>query len=317
MAHNGEIIMTGPITKQISDSVWQAGTWEFCQYLVGKTHFILIEGGVSPQAFLIKQQIASLNLGLDAVRYACILHSHFDHLGTIPFLTREKGALPIISGSKNIEILSNKRILKRMLASSKAITDSFMKKNFLPDIFDMKEMAPIPVDHPVKAGDTFGIDTLTLQFFELPGHSPDGIGAYLPEEGVFFASDMAGLFLPDGSTRSNYYFNLTDYEASLEKILSIDMDLLCLGHSGTLSGKKAITLFLEQSMDATQTLKKEIKKAFEARKDLDAMAQFFAKNATQGFLAFFPFEHNYMLSKLIIRRTLEYFDLPVDTAGIK
>jgi len=302
--------MQGPVLKQISDSVWQAGTWEFCQYLVGKTRFILIEGGVSAQALLLKQQITSLNLNLDAIQHACILHSHFDHLGTFPFLAHEKGTLSIISGRKNIEILSNKRILKRMLASSKAITDSFTSRNFLPDIFDIQEMLPIPVDHPVKEDDTFGFDSLTLKFFDLPGHSPDGIGAYLPEEGVFFASDMAGLFLPDGSTRSNYYFNLADYEASLEKILSLDMDLLCLGHSGTLSGRKAITLFLERSMDATQTLKKEIKKAFENRKDLDAMARFFAENATQGFLAFFPFEHNYMLSKLIIRRTLEYFNLP-------
>jgi len=299
--------MTGPVTKQIRDTVWQVGTWEFCQYLVGKSHFILVEGGVSSQALLIKQQLASLIPDLDAIRYGCILHSHFDHLGTFPFLAREKGTLAIISGEKNIEILSNKRILKRMLASSRAITDTFREKNFLPDIFDIHEIEPITVDRPVKEGDIVNLDVVTLQFFELPGHSPDGVGAYIPEEGVAFVSDMAGLFLPDGSTRSNYYYNLTDYEDSLEKILSLDIDLLCLGHSGTLFGKKNITLFLERSMDTTQALKKEIKKAFEAKKDLDALARIYARNATQGFLAFFPFEHNYMLSKLIIRRTLEYY----------
>ncbi len=304
--------MIGAISKQISDHVWQIGTYEFTQYVVGTEPFIVVEGGISPQSYLIFQQLRELGKPLDALQYLCILHGHFDHLGTFPLIRGSAPEVRIVSGEKNQRILSNPRVLKRMLSSSWAVTDYAKEVSFLPDIYEIDSLDPISVDVPLKDGDSLQIGSLSLVFTNLPGHSPDAMGAYLSEDGVFFVSDMAGLYFPDGTLRPNYYFNLHDYETSLAKLLSTDIGTLCFGHNGSLTGFKNVKSFLERSIDFTNKLKKQIREWFEAGKDLDKLAHQFANGAKKGFLAFFPYEHNLMLSRLIIRRTLEYYGLPTD-----
>lgn len=304
--------MIGETTAQISDHVWQIGTFEFTQYVVGKGPFIIVEGGISPQAILVLKQLQALGKSMDAIKYLCILHSHFDHLGTFPLIKKEAPGAAIASGEKNLEILSNSRVLERMLSSSRMVTEFVKEIGFLSEISEIDSLDPIPVDIPMKDGDKLEIDTLSIEFINLPGHSPDAMGAYFPEDGVFFASDMAGLYFPDGTIRPNYYFNLRNYETSLERILSFDFETLCFGHNGSLSGFKKVRSFLERSIEATSTLKKQIKKKFKAEYDMDELAHQFALEAKRGFLSFFPFEHNLMLSRLIIRRTLEYYGFPTD-----
>ena len=301
--------MIGPMKKQISDHVTQIGTFEFTQYLVGDPPTLLMEGGISPQSLLILNQLQELEVAPETLSHLCILHGHFDHLGTFPMLKGKAPRAEIVSGEKNVETLSKPRILERMLVSSKAVTDYAKEIKFLPVIYEIPRLDPLPVDVPLKDGDTLNIDSLNLTFLDLPGHSPDAMGAYLPEDGVFFCSDMAGLYFPDGTIRPNYYFNLQAYESSLEKIYSYEIETLCFGHNGTLTGYGEVKRFLERSIDFTNKLKKQIKDWFEAGKDLEKLAQQFAHGAKKGFLAFFPYEHSLMLSRLIIRRTLEYYGL--------
>jgi len=304
--------MVGSVTEQISDHVWQIGTFEFTQYLIGTAPCLIVEGGISSQSLLILEQLHKLGISLDSIRYLCILHGHFDHLGTFPLIKEKAPNSKIASGEKNQEILSNDRVLKHMLISSKFVTEFAKGINFLPEIFEVEFFEPILIDAPLKNSDTLKIDALSIEFIDLPGHSPDAMGAYLPDDGLFFASDMAGLYFPDGTIRPNYYFNLQAYETSLKKILTFDIETLCFGHNGTLSGFKKVKSFLERSIDFTNILKKQIKERFEAGKDLDELAHQYAHGAKKGFLAFFPYEHNLMLSRLIIRRTLEYYGLPTD-----
>ena len=301
--------MVGPQIQQLSAHVWQIGTFEFTQYVVGTRPFTLVEGGINPQALLILRQLEQMGRPLNDLQYLCVLHGHFDHLGTFPLLMEKAPHARIASGEKNREILSNPRILKRMFASCQAVTAYSKKVRFLPDIYELAHLDPLPVHRPMKDGESITLDTLPLEFVALPGHSPDAMGAYLATEGVFFVSDMAGLYFPDGTIRPNYYFNLQAYEDSLDRLLSLDIETLCFGHNGSLSGLKNVKTFLERSFDFTQKLKKQIRDWFEAGRDLEKLARQFAHGAKKGFLAFFPYEHNLMLSRLIIRRTLEYYGI--------
>ena len=304
--------MTGIQTKQVSEHVYQIGTFEFTQYVIGSRPFLIMEGGISAQSYLILHQLKELKRPLDNLQYLTILHGHFDHLGTFPFIRQEIPKVRIVSGEQNVRILSNPRILKRMLVTSQAVTDYARRISFLDEIYEMNTLEAIPVDVPQRDGDNLTLGSLTLTFIALPGHSPDAMGVYLPEDGTFFVSDMAGLYFPDGTLRPNYYASLSDYETSLEKLLTFDIETLCFGHNGTLTGFRDVKSYLERSIDFTERLKRQIRDWFNAGRDLEKLAQQFAHGAKKGFLAFFPFEHNLMLSRLIIRRTLEYYGLPTN-----
>ena len=136
---------------------------------------------------MILQQLHELGKPLDALQYLCILHGHFDHLGAFPFMRGNVPEVRIVSGEKNQRILSNPRVLKRMLSSSRAVTTYAKNISFLPDIYEIDSLAPIPVDIPLKDGHSLNVGSLSLVFTDLPGHSPDAMGAYLPEDGVFFS----------------------------------------------------------------------------------------------------------------------------------
>ena len=301
--------MIGVQTRRISDHVWQIGTFEFPQYVVGEDPFFMVEGGISPQSRVVLTQMREMGRPPAALKFFCILHGHFDHLGTFPYLQGQAPDARLVSGEMNQRILSNPRILKRMLRSSQAVTAYAREVHFLPDLYELESLDPIPVDIPVTDGAFLSCGDLTLEFIHLPGHSPDAMGAYLPKDGVFFCSDMAGLYFPDGTIRPNYYYNLHAYETSLQKILSREIGILCFGHNGVLRGVQEVRAFLERSIDFTDKLKRQIRDWFGAGRDLEKLAQQFAHGARKGFLAFFPFEHNLMLSRLIIRRTLEYYGL--------
>ncbi len=304
--------MVGPQIRQIGSRVWQFGTFEFTQYAVGDTPFAVLEGGISAQAPLTLHQLQKMGRSLNAMRYLCILHGHFDHLGTFPLLREKAPQVRIASGEKNTEILSNPRVLKRMLDASRSVTAYAREIHFLPEVFEMETLDPIPVHLPMKDREILTVGSISLQFLALPGHSPDAMGIYLPEEGICFVSDMAGLYFPDGTLRPNYYYSLWAYESSLERLLTLNVETLCFGHNGCLTGYRHVKSFLERSVDFTEKLKRQILDGFESGQDLEKLAQQFARGARKGFLSFFPFEHNLMLSRLIIRRTLEYYGLPTD-----
>ncbi len=301
--------MIGAMEKQITPHVHQVGTFEFTQYLIGGPPYFLMEGGIAPQGLLILEQLRNQGVTPENLQYLGILHGHFDHLGTFPLVMENFPETHVVSGEKNRDILSRPRILEKIASSTHSITDFAKRVEFVPRIYEQKSFSPFPIQHPIQEGDTLTFDSLSLEFVSLPGHSPDAVGAYLSEDGVFFCSDMGGLYFPDGTIRPNYYYNLRDYETSLQKISTYEIETLCFGHNGVLSGYKKVKTYLERSLDFTHKLKKQIKDWFDSGRDLEKLAQQFADGAKKGFLAFFPREHSLMLSRLLIRRTLEYYHL--------
>lgn len=85
-----------------------------------------------------------------------------------------------------------------------------------------------------------------------PGHAPDHVAYYYPEEGVLFTGD---LFV---STNTKLGMRREDYGAwmeTLEKLLEYDFDLVCCGHAGMVpKGKQA----LAQKLHKLQELKDNI-----------------------------------------------------------
>lgn len=85
-----------------------------------------------------------------------------------------------------------------------------------------------PVDLVVKDGYCLSLDDLELELIHTPGHSPGHLCAYLPQQKVLFSGDhilglgTTAIVSPKG--------DMTQYIASLRRLLNYDIKLICPGH---------------------------------------------------------------------------------------
>mgnify|MGYP006301486269 CR=1 FL=1 len=84
----------------------------------------------------------------------------------------------------------------------------------------------------------------TLSAIHVPGHSPGSLVFMTESDGkkVLFGQDVHGPLAPDLKS------NRKDYLASLEKLVSMDVDILCEGHFGIFWGKDTIRQFIQSFM---------------------------------------------------------------------
>ncbi|RMD83372.1 MAG: beta-lactamase-like protein 2 [Candidatus Dadabacteria bacterium] len=84
----------------------------------------------------------------------------------------------------------------------------------------------LPVE-PITEGDEIEVEGATLRALWTPGHSPDHLCFYLPQERALFTGD---LILGAGTTVIPAEGNVADYIASLERLLGLDISVIYPGH---------------------------------------------------------------------------------------
>ena len=77
---------------------------------------------------------------------------------------------------------------------------------------------------PIKDGQTFELEGVTLKAFHTPGHTTDSIILHLLEENAVFSADT---ILGEGTA---VFEDLYDYMQSLERILSLKPSVIYPGH---------------------------------------------------------------------------------------
>lgn len=78
----------------------------------------------------------------------------------------------------------------------------------------------------------------------IPGHSPGSV-AYLTTSAylkIVFAQDV------HGPLHHALLSNAVDYQASLQRLIDLDADVLCEGHYGIFRGKQDIVRFVRSFM---------------------------------------------------------------------
>jgi glyoxylase-like metal-dependent hydrolase (beta-lactamase superfamily II) len=155
-------------------------------------------------------------------------HCHVDHIGAAPLL-RSRFGTRLVVHEKDAEILER---------GDMRLTAAFC--------FDV-DLKPLVVDRKLT-GETgtlrFGACDLT--WIHTPGHTPGSISLYMDVEGerILFAQDIGAPLLTEFDC---------DPEAWLEsigKLLALEADILCDGHSGAYGPKHVVRQYLEYCLES-------------------------------------------------------------------
>jgi 2-aminobenzoylacetyl-CoA thioesterase len=257
---------------RINDHLWFLGRTESCIYLLeGARESMVINGGLSFQVPEILHQFQDFSINVSKIKKILLLHSHFDHVGIVPYLKRRNPEIIILASGPTWHALKKPKVLKIINARNHEI----LKKRGLVEaceLYDLDWRDDITGD-TVSEGDRIDLGDMEVIILETPGHSSCSIAAHVPEHQILFPSEAAGL--PCGEKIITYgTYNYTDFENSIQKLKDLPAKYICSDHYGYITGDEA-TSFIKNSIQAAkerrllmQSLYKRTQNVDEAAKEL-------------------------------------------------
>lgn len=298
---------------QVTENITLLGSELFNLYLVKGETYAIIEGGVSGVTYPFLEQLKQLNVAPEAISHLVILHSHFDHMMVFPTLKGRYPWMKIVTSDLNRSIFTSERTLAKIFDSDRKITLALKERGMISEAPMLQPPTFFPLDILIREGSVLDLGKgMKMKFFEIPGHSPDCMGAFLEDERVLFCSDGAGFYTPPDFFRPNYWYRLDEAEKSIDKMKAMDPDILCRGHYGAMIGKDLARKHLQMNRQCIEDFKAYALEKINGGHSVEEITQDVTVRFSKGFLELFPPEQNYRLWKLLIQRTLEHFGIEME-----
>jgi len=255
---------------KVRDRLWFLGREESGVYLLeGREESIILSGGTSYILPDILEQFKEFRIDEGKIKKLLILHSHFDHVGIVPFFKRRDPRIEIYASERAWEILGMEKAISTINEFSRVIAKKMGKEGIL-SAYDLDWRDDVR-GKTVREGDQIDLGDLTVTVFEIPGHSSCCIAAYLPTWKALFPSDGGGIpFNQTIITSGNS--NFTKYQESLEKLKPLEVETYCADHYGYVIGEEARS-FISETIKKAKAFRSLLEKAYLQTKDIDKAAQ--------------------------------------------
>jgi glyoxylase-like metal-dependent hydrolase (beta-lactamase superfamily II) len=223
-------------------------------YIVGE-QTALVDAGIILSGPGIVRAFRERFGGDATIHWNLITHSHFDHLGSTPFLKRVFPGMKT-AGSPIIEdILSNPRAVDTIRSLSGDTGDLTDQETGLRLSFDRFELdRPLAGDDRLDLGRGVGVVVI-----ETPGHTRCSLAYFVEPDRVLFMGEASGVPNAEGYIQSEFLSDFPAYLASLEKMAALSPRFICLPHGGILTEEDADGYF-ERSAEAARAFRSRIER---------------------------------------------------------
>jgi len=227
----------------------------------GRKRHLMIDAGmnlIGPAYIASLEKIFGDKSALD---YVFATHSHFDHVGSIPYLKRKLPELQAGAFERVGTLMKKKSVLDLMTNLSE------LQRGFYQDIVGEEDVRIEPVDFEfnLKEGDRFDLGGVTCEVYEVPGHTGDSLAFFIPEIRALFAGEACGL--PEGDmdsdVKTEFLSSYDEYVASLQKLIKLRPKLIGMAHLWVFTDDDA-TDFLQRALDEAPEYLKLIEKYLDA-----------------------------------------------------
>jgi 2-aminobenzoylacetyl-CoA thioesterase len=245
-----------PPPFSITENFWVFGTVDYPIYLFrGDSEAALFEGGVGSTAPLLAEQVEAAGIPLASIRQLAITHAHPDHVMGVPKLRALLPELCVIASEKASQTLAIEKAVSLFVQMDGLLHTSLSRKGavrgeHLPQPLEEKRVV---VDRVVGDGDSIAVGQSRFQVLATPGHSECSLSFYEPQEKILIISDASGYYMPDDAAWwPTYLFDYGAYLRSLERLATIEAEVLCLSHNAVIRGAAEIRAYLEGAMAAAR-----------------------------------------------------------------
>ena len=245
-------LAAGSITEFIS----VAGNSFYPDYVIkGRRKNLMIEAGLNLMGPLYCRSLDEILGSRALLDYLFITHSHYDHLGAAHYLKRLIPQLAIGAHERVAPLLQKESVLALMSRLSE------IQRELFQDIAGDEDLSirPVEIELSLKEGDEIDLGGISCRVYEVPGHTKDSLAYFIPQIRALFSGEAAGV--PQGMDADDpqveFLSSYDDYLVSLERMISLEPEILCVGHGWVFTGED-VSPFLRTSHAATSEYRKLI-----------------------------------------------------------
>lgn len=216
----------GPV--RITDEIFQVGGPQLTApqdaaiYLINfDGHAALIDAGCGGANDTVLRNIEAAGVKPEDIELLLITHCHFDHTGGARAL-RDRLGCTVVMHELDARFLE--------VGDSEVTAASWYGSRLEPRVVDRKLVGK---EEEICLGECI------IRAVHIPGHSPGSVAYVTDSMGlkIVFAQDVHGPLHP------SLLSNAADYQASLQRLVDLDADVLCEGHFGIYKGREGIVRF--------------------------------------------------------------------------
>lgn len=252
-----------PLSEHV---VMWGNPWVFLYWVEGEHTQVLVDSGYTANA---EPLIAWIRTRRDPSKtfLHLLTHSHFDHIGSTPFLKRAFPDIRILAHPKVGKVLQSDRAVNliRRLSEEAAQTVGV----------DAPAFEPFPLDDTLQDGAVLDLGGgVVIEVLETPGHTRDSLTFRVRPDGVAIPGEAAGV--PDlrGVVRPQFLASYHLYLQSLQRIAGLQpLRALGLPHRSYVVGEEKVRAFLEQSLENTRELGRFIAETYRNHPDVEGVLE--------------------------------------------
>lgn len=243
---------------ELSPHLFQLGTPAFPVYLSMGDEGMLIEGGTGATFGIIIDQMKTLGVEPEAVKYIFLTHTHADHIGAVPHFHHAWPHIKLLASPVGKQTLVRTELFKQFLLVDLGIAQLMKAKSEIDALPDPVRNYTFTVDSTVEEGDTIDLGQgIVWHVYETPGHSPCHLSLLEEKEKTLAIGDATGFYVSEKDAYwPNYFESLGKYCLSIKKLAGLGAERAVLSHNGAIEGN--VRLYLENAMRATEKYHKEI-----------------------------------------------------------
>ncbi|MEG0291226.1 MAG: MBL fold metallo-hydrolase [Anaerovoracaceae bacterium] len=203
-----------------------AGRNELVNMIVGSKKTALVDCG---RAFCGEELVGKIKeiLGDRKLDYVFATHTHYDHIGALPWLRKEWPDLIVFGSEYGQYILTRPGALKVIKEMGQ-----IAEKNFGTGDVDKITTDGISIDRVLKEGDRVSLGDNEIMAMETKGHTDCCLSFVLEPERVMFSSESTGVFEGNGNVDTSILKSFDDTMISLKKCRDYNPSWVIAPHFG-------------------------------------------------------------------------------------